>query len=93
MLLWALVNALHEDIVQLLGHCDLGMLQLGKRVHHHCIVIVFSNHTLQKGQVISRELTDALVQSVSNLSIGSGFTLNNLLDICLALSHIDAKLR
>lgn len=46
VLLRAPVDALHEDVVQLLGHRDLRVLQLGKRVYHHCVVEVFTDHTL-----------------------------------------------
>ena len=93
ILLRALVNALHKDVVQLLCHRDLRVLQLGKRVHHHSIVEVLADHSLQKGEVIRRKLTDALVQCLSNLSVWSGFSLNNLLDIGLALCHVLTKLR
>ena len=52
ILLRALVDALHKDVVQLLCHRDLRVLQLGKRVHHYSIVVVLAYHSLQKGEVV-----------------------------------------
>ena len=92
MLLRALVNALHEDIVQLLSHRDLRVLQLGKRIHHHCIVEVFLDHALQKSEVVSRELTDALVKGVGNLLVWSHLTIYYLLDVAFTLCHVLAEL-
>ena len=92
ILLRALVDALHKDVVQLLCHRDLRVLQLGKRVHHNSIVVVLAYHSLQKGEVIRRELTDALVQSDCNLLVGSDLTINNLLDVVLALCHVLTEL-
>jgi len=92
ILLRALVDALHKDVVQLLCHRDLRVLQLGKRVHHYSIVVVLAYHSLQKGEVIRRELTDALVQSDCNLLVGSDLTINNLLDVVLALCHVLTEL-
>jgi len=61
ILLWALVDALHEDIVQLLCHSDLSMLQLSQCVHHYSIMIVLTYHAFQQGKIIGRKLTDTLI--------------------------------
>ena len=52
----ALVNTLDKDVVQLLSHGDLSMLQLSQSVNHHGVLEVILDHTLKKLKVIGREL-------------------------------------
>ena len=52
----AFVNTLDKDVVQLLSHCDLSMLQLSQGVNHHGVLEVVLDHALKKLKVIVREL-------------------------------------
>lgn len=61
-LLRASIHTLHEYIVQLLIKGDLSMLQLGKGVHHDCVMEIFPDHSLKQGKIIGGELADTLVQ-------------------------------
>jgi len=92
-LLRSLIHALHENIVQLLCHRDLCMLKLGKGVDHHGVVEVLLDHALKNLEVISRKLTDALVQCVSNALVGLLLSIEHLLYIVLTFGHVYAKLR
>jgi len=88
----ALVNTLNKDVVQLLSHRDLSMLQLGQCVNHHGIVEVVPDCALKDLKVISRELRDALVECFCDLRVRSSALLNYILDVLLALRHIEAEL-
>lgn len=49
LLAGALVDTLHENVVELLGHGDLCMLQFGQGIDHNRIMEVLLNHSLKKG--------------------------------------------
>lgn len=56
-----LVDALDEDVVQLLVQSYLRVLKLRKSVHHDCVVEVFAHHRLKEGEVVRRKLADARI--------------------------------
>ncbi len=88
----SLVDTLHEYVVQLLSHADLCVLQLGQRVDHHCVVEVLLHHALKDGQVVRRELGDALVEGAGDLGVGRHLALDDAGYVGLALGHVEAEL-
>ena len=87
-----LVDALHENVVQHLAHRDLGVLELGESVYHHCIVEVLFNHGFKNFKVVSGELADALVQRARHFRVRTYLPVYHLLYVVFALSHVDAEL-
>ena len=88
----ALVHRLNKDVVQLLIYGDLCVLKLGKGVDHYCIMEVILHHWLKKTQIISRELTDTLVQSAGYLRVRLALSVHYLLNVVFALVKIKGKL-
>lgn len=91
-LVGALVHALDKDIVELLCHLNLSMLELCQGIDHDCVLEVLPNHMLQNQNIISRELTDALVEGTRHLRIGLSLSIDDLLNIILAFTHVQAEL-
>jgi len=88
----ALVNTLHKDVVKLLSHSDLSMLQLCKGVNHHGVVEILLYGTFKESKVIGRELRNTVIKCLCYLRVRSNFFLEYILDILLALLHVDTQL-
>lgn len=88
----ALVNTLHKDVVQLLSHGDLSMLQLGQGVNHHGVLEVLLHHALKHMKIIGRELGDTLIESPRDLRISGCAPRYHILNVLLALLHVEAEL-
>ena len=86
----ALVNTLNKNVVQLLSHGDLSMLQLRQGVNHHGVLEVLFNHALKKLKVICGELRNALIERSCDLWVRSSSSRDDILDVLFALLHVDA---
>lgn len=79
------VEGLGEDTIDLLSQVDLGQLQLGQVVGHHCVLEVGLNHLLEQDHVTVAELSQTLVEKNTNIRIPSLLIVNNRLNVIFAL--------
>lgn len=69
LVLNVLVQRLDEQVVDLLREVNLGHLQLGKIIRHHCIVEVRQHHGLKQLHIARCELAEALIDGTGNVGV------------------------
>lgn len=87
-----LVNTLYKDVVQLFCQGNLGVLKSGQSVDHHSVMEIILNHIFKDREIISGELTNAVIQSTSYLSVWQDLTVYHILNVLFALSNVKAQL-